>query len=206
MPNEADEVQRKSYVTYIFSVPPSIGAFRPFPSLTMLESRAIISASGATGLRTWESALHLGNYLLSRGQDLVRDKHVLELGAGTGFLSILCAKHLKARHVAATDGDEGIVNALRENIFVNGLEGDSRIESLVLRWATPLSEVAFADESAIDVVVGADIVCKCLTSQPVPAWDPRLSPETVGIATKIRLTSKSRRRMMKTQSVPWFPR
>jgi len=160
--DEAEEAQRKSYVTYTFSVPPSIREFDACPSVITLESRAIISSSGTTGMRTWEAALHLGNYLSSKGRDRIRDKHVLELGAGTGVLSILCAKYLNARQVAATDGNEGIVGALRENIFVNGLEDDSRIESLVLRWATPLSETTFADESAFDVVLGADIVREAL--------------------------------------------
>jgi len=134
--------------------------------VTTLESRAIISSSGTTGLRTWEAALHLGNYLSSRGLDLIHNKHVLELGAGTGVLSILCAKYLNARQVAATDGNEGIVGALRENIFINGLEGDSRIESLVLRWASSLRETTFADESAFDVVLGADVVREALCLPP----------------------------------------
>lgn len=164
VPNEADEAQRKSYVTYTFPVPPSIVEFHACSSVTTLESRAIISSSGTTGLRTWEAALHLGSYLSSRGLDHIRNKHVLELGAGTGVLSILCAKYLKARQVAATDGNEGIVDALRENIFVNGLEGDSRIESLVLRWASSLSETSFVDESAFDVVLGADVVREALPS------------------------------------------
>ncbi len=155
---------------------PSISPFDAHPSVTTLESRAIISSSGTTGLRTWEASLHLGSYLSSRDRDRIRDKHVLELGAGTGVLSILCVKYLNARQVAATDGNEGIVSALRENIFVNGLEDDSRIESLVLRWATPLNETAFADESAFDVVLGADIV-----SLKPDLQHPRLRTQTTGL-------------------------
>lgn len=162
VPNEADEAQRKSFVTYTLSHLRLVCSAEPTPTITTLESRAIISSSRTTGLRTWEAALHLCNYLTSRGRDLIQDKHILELGAGTGVLSILCAKYLKARHVAATDGDEGIVDVLRENIFLNGLEGDNRIESLVLRWGWPLSETTFADESPFDVVLGADIVRKNL--------------------------------------------
>lgn len=168
VPNEADEAQRRSFVTYTLSSLHVTWSAEPTPTVTTLESRAIISSSGTTGLRTWEASLHLCNYLSSSGRDLIKDKHVLELGAGTGVLSILCAKCLNVKHVAATDGDEGIVDALRENIFLNGLEGDNRIESLVLRWGWPLSETIFADESPFDIVLGADIVrknlldCRCL--------------------------------------------
>lgn len=158
VPEEAEEAQRKSFVTYTFSPLPIWGFRGPPPTVTTLESRSIISASGTTGLRTWEAALHLSNYLSLRAPDLIDGKHVLELGSGTGLMSIFCAKHLKARHVAATDGDEGIVDSLKENIFLNGLEGDSRIESLVLRWGWPLNETTFADESPFDVVLGADLV------------------------------------------------
>jgi predicted nicotinamide N-methyase len=199
VPNEADETQRKSYVTYTFPVSSSIWGDR---SVTTLESRAILSSSGTTGLRTWEAALHLGNYLSSIGWDHIRDKHVLELGAGTGVLSILCAKYLNARQVAATDGNEGIVSALRENIFVNGLEGDSRIESLVLRWASSLNETTFADESAFDVILGADVVREAL---PCQQFLPKslacsVSPKNNGSLIKWR------RRTTKTQSAPWSQR
>jgi len=164
VPDEANEAQRKSFVTYTLSSPNSGEISDSATTVTTLESRSIIASSGTTGLRTWEAALHLASYLSSRGRDHFQDKRILELGAGTGLLSILCAKYLNARHVAATDGDEGIVDALRENIFLNGLEGDNRIESLVLRWGWPLSETTFADDSPFDIVVGSDIVRKMLSA------------------------------------------
>ena len=176
LPAEAVAVQQRSYVTYAFPSH-SLQVFN-WP-VTILESPGLISSNGTTGLRTWEAALHLGSYLAREGAHLIRGKHVLELGAGTGVLSILCAKYLGAKHTTATDGNEIVIDALRENIFVNGLEGDSRISSAVLRWGWPLSETQFADTSEFDTVLGSDIVragefldVPCCA---VPAMKPRLA-------------------------------
>ena len=155
LPSEVLEAQQKSYVTYTF---PSTQSGELNRSVTILESRAVLSSEGTTGLRTWESSLHLADYLANEGQASIKQKHVLELGAGTGLLSIFCAKHLEARHAAATDGSELVVDALRENIFINGLEGDARISSAVLKWGYSLDVTQFADESPFDIVLGADVV------------------------------------------------
>lgn len=93
--------------------------------------------------------------------NLIRGKNVLELGAGTGFVSILCAKHLGAKHVTSTDGDEGVVEALKENLFLNGLDDESKVNASVLRWGRGLKGTWVEDENEswpYDVVLGADIV------------------------------------------------
>lgn len=104
----------------------------------------------------------MSEYLMTNdGQALIRNKTVLELGAGTGLLSILCAKHLEASRVVATDGDEGVVEALNTNLFVNGLEGTESIGTSQLLWGRTLPETVHEYDNAThsyDVVLGADIV------------------------------------------------
>lgn len=118
--------------------------------------------SGDTGWRTWEAALLLGTYLFSaKGRHLVQNKNVIELGAGTGFLSILCAKHLSASYVLSTDGSQASINDICSNIFLNGLEGTTRIDTAVLRWGQKLNDsILHCDVVArsYDLVVGADVV------------------------------------------------
>src|SRR5579862_2320334 len=168
---EAASAQQKSYVTYTLPVDPKSlqQQGEPFPSqgeltLTLLESRSLISASGTTGLRTWEAALHLGAYLSlsAEGRDFIRGKRVLELGSGTGFLSILCAKYLGSMQVLATDGDPGVVEMLETNFFLNGLDGDrERVGASILKWGWALMGRALKakGESCIwDVALGADVV------------------------------------------------
>ncbi|EKG12161.1 Nicotinamide N-methyltransferase putative [Macrophomina phaseolina MS6] len=154
LPSESVSAQTKSYVTYDF------GNNR---AVTLLESRSVISSSGTTGLRTWEAALHLGAYLASEsGQRWIKGKRVLELGAGTGLLSILSAKHLGATKATATDGDEGVVDSIKTNLFLNELDSQRNTESIVLRWgwSWALKDSLYYEEGTndqYDVVIGADV-------------------------------------------------
>ncbi|ORY69110.1 putative methyltransferase-domain-containing protein [Pseudomassariella vexata] len=166
LPSELTAVQQRAYVSFT-CLPGNASAnnedeVTEEPTITLLERRHLISGSRTTGFRTWEASLHLGAYLLSTPatQDLVRNKSVLELGAGTGFLSILCAKHLGARHITTTDGDEGVVEGLKENMFLNGLGESDQVTASILRWGWALKGTWVADdcdEWPYDVVIGADI-------------------------------------------------
>lgn len=121
-----------------------------------------MASSGTTGLRTWEAALLLGTYLFSSaGNSIVQNKNIIELGAGTGFLSILCAKHLGAQYVLATDGSGQALNDLESNVFLNGFEGTEVINAAVLIWGHMLNDEMLkgADEKrSYDLVIGADVV------------------------------------------------
>lgn len=102
-------------------------------------------------MRTWEAALHLCSFLCSKeGQGIVRGRRVLELGAGTGIVSILCAKYLEA-HVLATDGSIDVIRALEKNGALN----ETTIECRTLRWGDELDAKEYPQA---DVLLGADIV------------------------------------------------
>ena len=158
MPSEVEAAQAKCYVTYDLSLLPR-GEDAKDARITLLESRSLISASGTTGLRTWEAALHLGQYLCTN-QELVKGKRVLELGAGTGYLSILCANHLGSTHVLATDGSDDVINNMPDSLFLNGLQGSDKIAASELLWGHALvgtEEQAWNGGREVDVVLGADI-------------------------------------------------
>ncbi|KAM0811700.1 putative Methyltransferase-domain-containing protein [Seiridium cardinale] len=146
--------QQDAYMTYNCST--SLNTWHP---VTLHESRSLISGSTHTGHRTWEGALHLASYLLGN-PSLVSNKRVLELGAGTGFLGILCRKHLDARQVTATDGDEKVVDEMRENLELNGLKEDDAIAARKLWWGKELLGDWQGCEhgSGFDTVIGADII------------------------------------------------
>ncbi|KAE8452737.1 hypothetical protein EG329_013009 [Mollisiaceae sp. DMI_Dod_QoI] len=154
IPSEATSAQQKSYVTYSIASLPS-----PFPEITLLEARNLVAAAGTTGLRTWEAALHLGNYL-STNLELVKGRAVLELGAGTGYVSVLCAKYLGATHVVATDGSDDVVADLPTNFYLNSLQDSSVIEAKGLKWGQVLmggEQPEWNGGRKIDLVLGADI-------------------------------------------------
>lgn len=162
LPSELSSAQQKSYVTYHISPLKRDNAFgKPLaePNITLLEARSLISASGTTGLRTWEAALHLGQYLCLN-PDIVTAKRVLELGAGTGYLAVLCAKYLGATHVIASDGSDDVINNIPESFFLNNLQGSSSITPLDLKWGHALigsEDQQWNGGEAIDLVIGADI-------------------------------------------------
>ncbi|KAG5983861.1 hypothetical protein E4U55_006924 [Claviceps digitariae] len=166
IPSEAMTAQKKCFVTYYLSLldHPSVSSAqegtRPLsPSITLLENRSLIAAGGTTGLRTWEAALHMGQYLC-QNPSLVKGKHVLELGAGTGYLSIVCVKHLQAAHAIASDGSADVINNLPENLSLNGLQEFSGVTPMELEWGHSLvgSEGENWDNGLpVDIVLGADI-------------------------------------------------
>ena len=155
MQSETDSVQQKCYVTYHLSELTDEGN----ANITLLENRSLIAAAGTTGLRTWEAALHLGQFL-SRNSDIVSGKHVLELGAGTGFISILCARYLDVAHVIASDGSDDVINNLPENLFLNHLQDSARVTPMDLKWGHALvgtEEEVWNGGRPVDVVLGADV-------------------------------------------------
>lgn len=157
IPSEASAAQQRSYVTYTLSSLPLIED--ETPSITLSESRSLLAAAGTTGLRTWEAALFLGDYLCSN-KGIVRGKSIIELGAGTGYISILCAKQLGASHVLATDGSDDVVNGLSTNFSLNDLHDTSVVEGKELRWGDALvgsGHPAWIDEQKVDLVLGADV-------------------------------------------------
>lgn len=162
LPAEVSSVQKKCYVTYHLSdlcPEASLESASQAPHITILENRSLISASGTTGLRTWEAALHLGTYLC-QNKDLVQGKRILELGSGTGYLSILCANFLASTHVLASDGSDDVINNLPENFFLNNLQDSTRVVPMEVKWGHALmgtEEEKWNGGRAVDVVLGADI-------------------------------------------------
>lgn len=51
-------------------------------------------------------------------KDLFRDKVILDVGCGTGILSLFCAKAGAARVIAVDNSD--IIDKARENVLDNG--------------------------------------------------------------------------------------
>lgn len=161
LPPEAASVQQRCYVTYALSLLSrgDEGGGGAVGQMTLLENRSLISAVGTTGFRTWEAALHLGQYLCEN-PSIVAGKRILELGAGTGYLSILCARHLGCAHAVASDGSRDVVASLPDNLLLNGLQGSGRASAMRMRWGQALAAADTEPRKggqAVDVVLGADI-------------------------------------------------
>ena len=175
VPPEAETVQQMDYVTYYLSILPhssSPDTANVFENcITLRESRWLLASAGATGYRTWEAGLHLGQYLCSE-PSVVRGKRVLELGTGTGYISVLCAKYLGAAKVVASDGAEGVLSGLADTMFLNGLQGSNVFVPKELVWGGALvgtEEAEWNGGEEIDVVLGSDVT-----------YDTRAIPALIG--------------------------
>uniref|UniRef100_A0A183DKJ0 Calmodulin-lysine N-methyltransferase n=1 Tax=Gongylonema pulchrum TaxID=637853 RepID=A0A183DKJ0_9BILA len=95
-----------------------------------------LTGFNSTGnIRIWPSEEYLAYYLL-QNQAIVRDKSVLELGAGMVGLSGLTSARLGAHEVVLTDGNEkSVKNA--QLIVDENLLGD-RVSCCVLSWTCTL--------------------------------------------------------------------
>ncbi|KAI7917712.1 hypothetical protein M9X92_007276 [Pyricularia oryzae] len=179
-PSEATAAQQKSYVTYHLSLLDQPSSSSSSKSITLLENRHLIAASGTTGLRTWEAALHLGQYLCLHADSLVSGRRVLELGAGTGYLSMLCAAHLGAAHVVASDGSDDVVANLPEGAFLNGLQHEGQaaaaaaeraaVQPMDLKWGHALvgtEDARWNGGEPVHLVLGADVTYDATLAAPL---------------------------------------
>lgn len=115
LPRSRPEIDlSKTTVSYF----PPVSYDEDVPPIKIHEAKKIIGSGPNTGLRTWEASLRLAHFLHSK-PELVRGRSILELGAGTGFLSIFCAAYLSPSHVLVTDGHEDVLASLQENIASN---------------------------------------------------------------------------------------
>lgn len=159
IPSELDAAQERNWVTYC-TAPATIHMSQD-NTIRISENRSVLAGSGTTGIRTWEASLHLCEYLLasSAASAWIRGKKILELGAGTGILSMVCAGQLAAKKVFCTDGSEEVIAAMQSNLEAN--PGMAEIEKSVLWWGTPVTESSTAKavvHAGVDTVLGADVV------------------------------------------------
>jgi 2-polyprenyl-3-methyl-5-hydroxy-6-metoxy-1,4-benzoquinol methylase len=117
--------------------------------------RYVASVDG-TGSVVWSSSFVLAE-LLTRGAVPgipvnLEGRSVIELGAGLGLCSIVCAK-LGASKILATDGSEGVVELLARNAQVN-LPLEPSFKAMRLQWG---DLEATAPLGKFDIVVLADV-------------------------------------------------
>jgi len=132
--------------------------------IKLLEKPQLLAAVGCTGYRTWQAALALANKIATEWlpEGRLKGKRVLELGAGTGLLSLLCAKEGDAQLVVGTDGAMDAIERLKLADYVNGLCGLKKSSYGVYWWGesfegTVIGE-ALDDGRPFDFVVASDVV------------------------------------------------
>ncbi|KAG5644110.1 hypothetical protein DXG03_009129 [Asterophora parasitica] len=148
-----------------FSFPTSSGT----PVTVQLTDEALLEDDHTSvGLQSWGSCILLGerislspaSFSLTPRPDLPRPLRVLELGAGTGLLSILAAKLLfpVSPHptVVATDYHPSVLTNLAANVAGPGNAPAAPVHVHLLDWETPKYDAPL--DTPFDVVLAADVI------------------------------------------------
>lgn len=101
-----------------------IAADRESEIITLKENHNKIS-QGTTGLNVWEAALALCEWSIGN-KSAISGKNVLELGAGTGLSGLVIGKCCRPKSIVLTDGDDNVLDYLRENVRNNFQRNDER--------------------------------------------------------------------------------
>ena len=107
----------------------------------------------AMPISLWPAAVSLGKHL--KGRDM-RDKRTIELGAGTGFLSLFLLKHSVISAPVITDAASSVLHTQSLSLIHENLALNPALPASVqsLDWAACPSLLY----TCFDVVLGSDVM------------------------------------------------
>ncbi|VDK70277.1 unnamed protein product [Litomosoides sigmodontis] len=136
----------------------------PFSKCIIVQENRYQLSQGTTGLSCWQASCDLANYLLKYGRDYINGNNILELGAGCGLLGIALAASGFVKSVTLSDGNDDVLNVIRDNIRSNFSEDCDIFSVLFLEWETVNVE---SIPVVPDVIFAADVVYDTLTIKPL---------------------------------------
>lgn len=145
-----------------FSFPRSSGGS---PVCVQLNDEALLATDHTSvGLQSWASSIILAERICWEPSSFYFDFvgrpgiRILELGAGTGLLSIITSKLLPLAEIVATDYHPHVLSNLRSNVSAN-VTGQDRppISVHTLDWSKPPTDDPFY-EGSFDIILAADVV------------------------------------------------
>lgn len=165
-PEEDYDIERcyELYMKVISSAPLSASipelvfyALGPGSDIKIRETPRLINGSGSTGFRTWEACLYLAEFIvLDLGKSLKPGSRLLELGAGTGLLSLTVMKNFgdKVDQIFVSDGDPGVFIPAKANFRLNDIDLDEKIQFTELLWG---KEYCKSIPNDLDFILAADV-------------------------------------------------
>ncbi|CAH0701693.1 unnamed protein product [Spodoptera exigua] len=144
--------------------------------ITTKETKNMV-VNGTTGLKTWEAALMLSDWVLCN-KNFFSNKHVLELGSGVGFTGITIAKYCNTKSMVLTDCHDDVLKTICDNIQINFAQLQKQEENIITWFkdhnkslgVTTLDWNAiddFMEDMVPDILIGADIVYDPSILQPL---------------------------------------
>ena len=102
-----------------------------------------------SGSKVWKGSKGIIDYFMSN-RKLIKNKNIIELGAGTGILGMMC-KILGASKIILTDNDLICLKHMKNDLLINNIEGDV----ILLDWFFP-NKIP----NKIDIIVAGDVLYK----------------------------------------------
>ena len=158
----AGDSEPEPTLTRGFSFPRSSGGD---PVCVQLNDRALLTTDHTSvGLQSWASSIILAERICWEPSSFQFNLlhrpgvRILELGAGTGLLSIIASKFLPSAEVIATDYHPDVLANLRSNVSTNVSGQDqSPISVHALDWSNPSADDPFR-EGSFDMILAADVI------------------------------------------------
>jgi len=152
--DEEVEYERENFKIGQYQFAVTTVSYMPITKLMQLRE----NEQEISGRKLWCGSLIVMDYLVSQ-PSIISSASVLELGAGTGVLGMLC-KRLGASKVYLTDYDDESLNHMRSDCCHNGIQCEVR----ELNWFSPnfewIDEI-FVLNSAEDVmIIAGDVLYK----------------------------------------------
>ena len=135
------------------------------PVCIQLNDRALLTTDHTSvGLQSWASSIILAERICWEPPSFhfgLLDRpgvRILELGAGTGLLSVVVSRLLPLAEIIATDHHPDVLTNLRSNISANFTGQDQpKISVHALDWSNPPTENPFS-KGSFDMILAADVV------------------------------------------------
>eukprot|EP01041_Mallomonas_annulata_P003870 gene3870-7720_t len=148
------EYEKEEFIIRDFTFQVTTVSFLPITKLMALQQ----SQSEISGQKLWCGSISVIEYLLDN-PNIVLGKSVIELGAGTGVLGMLCRK-IGAKIVYLTDHDERSLDHMKQDIQDNNIDA----EIIRLDWFNPNMSFIDLSISSPDIenvrIVAGDVLYK----------------------------------------------
>jgi predicted nicotinamide N-methyase len=136
---------------------------RPIPITNKVMGK-LDRVNATVGFTLWAAAIVLSIYLRNH-PTIIKNKQILELGAGLGLPGLTCSKFLQPSLCVLSDFHPAILTNLLFNIQLNNLDSgnnenkttSTRVECI--DWECPSSSSS-ENTNVFDVIIGTDVVCQ----------------------------------------------
>lgn len=138
-----------------------------YSDIIIKETPNLINGFGCTGYRTWEASLFICEYLLRipnifslfpkfESKKTNRSLRIVELGAGTGLLSVFIKKNFDTcfSDFYVTDGETKVVDRIKEMFILNNTSTE-KVDFQRLWWGPDVDGSTKIPEN--DLIVAADV-------------------------------------------------